>query len=422
MAAGESRLGRFLKVLLPLLLLAAGAAGAYLLVMLRPRLEAAPPAERIWAVEAVRVAPRPLRPVIRRFGRLVAAREVQIEAPVAGRVLWVAPDFVDGARVREGQMLLRIDPFTYRLRLDELRAQLREARTRKREIVAELASERELLALLRERRDIAAEEVERQKRLVGRRVAARKNLDAARMEFIAQKTALRQKEMRIELLELQLERQLAVVERLEKEVERARRDLADTEIRAPFDGIVTRAEVARGRELRVGAAIGRIAALASLEIAFSLSDAEFGRLWKEGLLGREVVALWRTGKTEFAIAGRISRLKGRIAAETAGVGLYARIEDGIGEVPIRPGAFLEVRIPDVRYEHAVRLPRSALFGGDTVYVVEGGRLQPRKVRLLGRDGGDVLIEGALAPGERVVITRIAEIAPGLRVEIVGGES
>ncbi len=51
-----------------------------------------------------------------------------------------------------------------------------------------------------------------------------------------------------------------------------------------------------------------------------------------------------------------------------------------------------------------------------VFVVDAeGRLQARKVRLLARDGGEVILRGELQAGERVVVTRLAEIGPGLRV-------
>ncbi len=336
-----------LRILLPIALLLAGGLGAWGLVLLRPRVEAAPPAERVWAVEVVRVEPQDIRPTLRRFGRLVAARELELKAAVGGRVLWVAPSFVEGGRVEAGELLVRLDPLTYRLRLDQLAAEREQAQIALRELEAELRSERRLLALVEERVALAEREVERQERLVGRRVAPPKSVDAARLELIAQRTAREQSLRRIELLELRLERQRAVIARLDAEIQRAERDLADTELRAPFAGIVLEARIAEGRELRPGELVGRLAAKDRLEIAFSVSDAEFGRLWREGLIGRELVAVWRTGESRFRLRARVARLQGRIRAESAGVGLFARIEEDLEDVPIRPGAFLELELPDV---------------------------------------------------------------------------
>ncbi len=416
MAQRSSIPKRMLRILLPIALLLAGGLGAWGLVLLRPRVEAAPPAERVWTVEVVRVQPGDIRPTLRRFGRLVAARELELKAAVGGRVLWVAPSFVEGGRVEAGELLVRLDPLAYRLRLDQLAAEREQAAIALRELEAELRSERRLLALVEERVALAEREVERQERLVGRGVAPPKSVDAARRELIAQRTAREQSLRRIELLELRLERQRAVIARLDAEIRKAERDLADTELRAPFAGIVLEARIAEGRELRPGEPVGRLAAKDRLEIAFSVSDAEFGRLWREGLIGRELVAVWRTGESRFRLRARVARLQGRIRAESAGVGLFARIEADLADVPIRPGAFLELELPDVLYREAVRLPASALFEGDTVFVVDAeGRLQARKVRLLARDGGDVILRGELRAGERVVVTRLAEIGPGLRV-------
>ena len=101
----------------------------------------------------------------------------------------------------------------------------------------------------------------------------------------------------------------------------------------------------------------------------------------------------------------------------AAVRVYARIEQEAARVPLRPGAFVEVRIPDRVYRGATRLPETALVGGDTVYAVVDGRLEPRPVELLARVGNDVVVSGGIADGERIATTRFPEIGPGVKVQV-----
>ena len=84
---------------------------------------------------------------------------------------------------------------------------------------------------------------------------------------------------------------------------------------------------------------------------------------------------------------------------------------------MRPGAFVEVHVPDRLYRDVVRLPESALYDGDTVYAVVDGRLEPRRVEVVVRIGTQVLVSGDLAADDMVVTTRFAEIGEGIKVAV-----
>ena len=126
---------------------------------------------------------------------------------------------------------------------------------------------------------------------------------------------------------------------------------------------------------------------------------------------------WRAGDRNFPFRAVIQRADGEVDAASGGVRVYARIEGDAAKVPLRPGAFVEVRIPDRVYRGATQLPETALVGGDTVYAVVDGRLEPRPVALLARVGNDVVVSGGITEGESVATTRFPEIGPGVKVEV-----
>ena len=107
----------------------------------------------------------------------------------------------------------------------------------------------------------------------------------------------------------------------------------------------------------------------------------------------------------------------QIDTASGGVELFARIEDREAASSLRPGAFVEVHVPDRIYANVARVPETVLHPGNVVYGVEDGRLVPRKAAVVGRVGNDVLLRGGLSDGERLVTTQSVAIAPGLRVEI-----
>jgi RND family efflux transporter MFP subunit len=405
------------KVLVPIVLVAASLAGAGYLRSTRPAVQPAPAVERVWTVRAEPARVADHRPVLQLFGDLVAGREVTLRPLVAGEVIAASPALVEGGHVAKGELVVAIDPFHYRIAQRELSAERQEAAARRTQLQSTLRTEWTMLRLDESQLELARRDLARRERLLGQAAASEKALDDARMAVAQHEAALAQRRQAIATLDAQLVQQDAVIERLGAALERTERDLANTELRAPFAGLVTEVAAAVGKRVGVGDPIARLIDEARIEIRFTLSDAEFGRLWRDGLIGRDLEARWRLGTTTFPLAGRIARMQTTIDPSSGGVELYAEITANPDGAPLRPGAFVEVLLPDRLHEQVVELPASALFHGDTVYAIANGRLQPRAVELIADLGARILVRGALDVGQPIVTSRLAEIGPGLKVEV-----
>jgi hypothetical protein len=88
---------------------------------------------------------------------------------------------------------------------------------------------------------------------------------------------------------------------------------------------------------------------------------------------------------------------------------------------LRPGDLLSATLHLPKHEGVFAVPYSALYGTDRVYVVEAGRLQPRRVTLLGQteQAGQTwaLLQGEIKEGERLVTTHLPNAVGGLKVSI-----
>lgn len=406
------------KLLLPILILALALGGAGYLRATRPVVEPEPVVEKVWDVEATELEYASHQPVLELFGELVATRQRTLTAPVAGRVVEVAEDLVDGGRVAGGAVLARLDPFAYEVRLRELEAERQEIEASRAELEVTREAQHDLLALARQRLAIAGREVERYQRLEGRSAGTLAQLDAATSRQVSEATLVRQSEREIESLAPRIAQLDARLARLDAAIDRAHRERDDTVIRAPADGLVADVEVALGKELRAFDPIATLIDEAGIEIRFALRDAEFGRLWQAGLIGRPLEASWRLGEVVLPLLGEVTRIESRIDATQAAVDVYARITANPADAPLRPGAFLHIRLPDQRRHDVAALPATALFADSTVYAIDDGRLVPHKVEVVDRTDGTILVRGGIEPGRPVLVSRLAEIRPGLRVEVI----
>ncbi len=408
-----------MKIALPILVLVGAVVLAGYLQATKPGLEATEPEERSWLISSVTVQIRDVTPNLTAFGEVTTARDVDMRALVAGPVVDVGPAFVDGGVVREKDLLVQIDPFDYDAAVAEQTAALLEAEAERAETNAELAAERAALEEARTQLAIAERELERQRDLVARGVVSEKRVDDAALARSERMRASALAENRVEMIRARARRQTAAIKRAGVGLQRAERDLKNTSLIAPFDGYLTETSAAVGKRLGVNDRVARLLDLKRLEVRFHLSDAEYGRLVasKNGLIGRRVDIVWRAGRQQFAYKGTVARIGGEIDPASGGVTVYARI-DGVGHgTPLRPGAFVEVGVPDRTYAQVARLPETALIGGDTVYVVVEERLKPRLVELLARIDNDVIVAGELADGEEVATTRFPGIGPGVKVRV-----
>jgi len=406
-----------LKVGLPLVFLAAAfAANAYLRAT-KPQVEAQPARERVWPVDIVEAAPAEETPEYHAYGTVIAGRELELRPLVEGRITDVSDILEEGGVVHQGETLVTIDPFDFAIRVDARRAELEESRAKLTEIEADLAAEGAMLK--HDLKQVTLSEREVQRRITLRKKAAtsEKALDDSRILLSERREAVQARRQMLERLSARALQQRARINLLEAWLRRDERDLQRTAIAAPFDAFVADVDVSVGQQVATKDPLARLIDAKRLDVRFHLSVSEFARLLaSDHYEDRPVRVVWRLGGETREFDGIIERRQSEIDATTGGVDLYARIKRTGIDGPLRPGAFVEVYIPDRPYPSVVSLPQAALHQDDTVYKVVDGRLAVQRVTPVVRQRGNVLVAG-LEPGTLVVTTRFPEMGPGLRVAV-----
>jgi multidrug efflux system membrane fusion protein len=406
------------KILLPLLILLAAGGAAYALLKTKPEPERNAAVEKAWTVETRNVRFETLQPDLRLFGEVVAGRKVELRPLVAGRIVEVGNSFREGGVVREGDLLIAIDPFDYRAALAESEAQLNEARARLQEIRADYQGAKALLTHDRTQADIRRRDVERREKLRGSGASSDKALDDARLALSQAEQGLADRERTIETWKAKIAQQEATIARLEVAVSRARRNLEETRLLAPFDGFLLDVQAEIGKRLGTGDRVAVLIDAGRLEVLFHIGNSQFAALNAAGgFRGREVKVYWRGGETDTPLNAVLVREGSEIDAASGGVSVYASLHGSAAENSLRPGAFVRVEMPGPEYRDVVRLPEAALYGEDTVYVVTDDRLEARKVTVVARLGAEVLLRGGVRDGDAVMVTRLPEVGPGLLVSV-----
>ena len=386
---------RFLKVLIPVLIVAVAIGVTVILVGSRPPPAQVVPQTAATVVEVVTAEPQDLRYRVRSQGVLRPAVSSSLVAEVAGKVEWVSDSFVAGGYFAAGEALLRIDPSDYR-------AQVKQAEA----------------ALAGREAQLAQEEA--------RAAQARKDwnqLDSRRGE----------EPPALVLRVPQLAEAKANVQAAEADLDRARRNLQRTEIRMPYAGLVESKEADLGQYVAPGTRLGSAFSVDRGEVRLPLSsdDLAFVQLPKLGGSGEDgpVVTLTaRLGGKELKRLAQLTRSE-QVVDERARV-IYAvaslvdpyALGDAEGTPAFPMGTFVTARIEGSDAGRVIALPRSTLRDSGEVLIANADdELEVRPVDVARADETFVYIRGGLRGGERVITTAFDIPVPGtaLRVEADG---
>ena len=376
-----------LRVLLPLLVLAAGIAVAAAIVKTRPTVERQEDAVPPPLVRAVTAQLQDLPLDVYSQGTVEPLTESTLVAQVAGQIVRVSSSFADGGFFRRGETLLWIDPRDYELRVAQAEAQVAQAR----------------VTLEREQAEA----------------------DLARQEW---QELGRGEPTALTLREPQLAGAQAQLQAAEASLEQARLDLSRTQVRAPFDGRVNEKHIDRGQFVGRGAATATVFATDYAEIRLPVRerelaylDIDLGGTPSSNEQPSVTLSAELAGSRE-SWRGRIVRTDSRFDQGTRMLDLFARVEDPFalrqpGGTPLPIGLFVEARIDGSVVSDVVVVPRSAIRPDGRVLVVNDGTLRYREVEILRLFGDQAVISAGLQPGEQVCISSLETVVDGMSVRV-----
>lgn len=317
------------------------------------------------------IKPRGLLDVVRFTGTTQPIDQTIVKSRVAGRLADVLVR--EGDRVTEGQVLARFETTELQAKFNERQSALEAARADAR-WTARDRSDKETLA--------------------NRNIVSQSAADQARA------TA---------------ENRASMVSVAEAQLEVARKNLADAEVKAPFDGVVGERLANQGESLPID---GRILALldtSHVEIAAQMPAADVIRM-KVG----QVANVTLEGFGDRVFTGKITRISPTTQAGSRSIPVYVEITDR--HEALRGGLFGTGSVTVQEKGHALAVPSSAMRKadqGDYVLVVENGVLVRKPVGAVRTWSRGELVEvKGLESGMTVVSAPLPGLQAGQPVKIV----
>jgi membrane fusion protein (multidrug efflux system) len=116
--------------------------------------------------------------------------------------------------------------------------------------------------------------------------------------------------------------------------------------------------------------------------------------------------------------GKVSRISPAVNTATRAFPFEALVPNR--DAVLKPGTFARVHIDSSKTDAVLTLPYSALqyrYGVNRAFVVEGGKLSARELKVGDRMGDRIEILGGVKAGDRVAATDVEKLADGAQVSV-----
>lgn len=321
-------------------------------------------------VRVERIEARDLSLVVESVGRLRPNREVNLSAEVPGVVNGYTADI--GDQVVRDQILVKLKPSDYLLTLEEARANLSAAKARF---------------------DAAEKTFRRSRNLLSLEIIAEESYDRSEAEYKLAKAAVSQMEAVVSISE---------------------RRLSKTEIKSPFEGLVTVRMVELGQNVGPGEPVMSIADMKTMKVRIHLNERDYIHLDRDDPVEVKVEAF-----PEITFAGHVDRVGIKADSRTNTFDVDIKVENP--DMILKAGLTARVFVTTGVIHNTVMIPQSSILYRETrkeVFVIrDDSTAMPMEVKLGQNKGSSVRILEGLAVGDNLVVSGGQYLESGDKVVI-----
>lgn len=287
-------------------------------------------------------------------GKLMPDEEVDLSFEASGKIVDI--NFTEGTFVKKGQLLAKVNDSQLQAQLKRLEAQM----------------------------PLAEDRVFRQNALLQRDAVSKEAYEQVKTELAT----------------------------LHADIENVKANIAMTELRAPFDGVIGLRQVSVGAYASPSTVIAKLTKITPLKVEFGIPE-RYARQVKKGTNLDFMI----TGQLE-TFRAQVYATESRIDPNTLTLTVRALYPNTQGE--LIPGRYADIQLKREEIKDAIAIPSEAIvpeMGKNKVFVYRSGKAEPVEVALGIRTEAEVQILKGLAAGDTIITSGTLQLRKGMSVVI-----
>ncbi|NMC41091.1 MAG: efflux RND transporter periplasmic adaptor subunit [Bacteroidales bacterium] len=300
------------------------------------------------------IVPAKMSEIVNSTGTLRPDEEVDLSFETSGKIVGI--NFQEGTRVKKGDLLAKINDKPLQAQLEKLTAQKR-------------------LAELKEFR---------QRNLLDRDAISQESYDQIQTE----------------------------VQTLQADINLVKARISETELRAPFDGIIGLRYISEGAYATPSTKIARLLKISPIKVEFSIPE----RYAPEIKIGYPIT--FKVDGFSNSFNASVYAIDPKIDLNTRTIVLRALYPNTKEE--LKPGRYAGIAMTLSQVENAIAIPSEALIAeieGEKVFIYRSGRARSVKVNIGLRTESQIQVTSGLKFGDTILVTGILQLREGLPVQL-----
>jgi membrane fusion protein, multidrug efflux system len=300
------------------------------------------------------IVPTDMSELINQTATLLPDEEVNLSFETSGKI--VSINFIEGARVKKGDLLAKMNDKPLQAQLEKLEVQLK------------MAESKEF----------------RQRSLLDKDAISQESYDQIQTD----------------------------VQSIKADINLIRARISETELRAPFDGIIGVRDVSEGHFATSSTRITKLVKIKPLKIQFSIAE----KYTSEIKIGYPII--FKTGGSDEIYNASVYVIEPKIDLETRSIIIRAIYPNTNEE--LRPGRYSWVTLELSKNEDAISIPTQAVIAemeGEKVFVYRNGKAKSAKITIGLRTASHIQITDGLKFGDTLLTTGIMQLRENLPVSL-----
>ena len=397
------------------------------------------------SVEVITINKIPFRARVTAFGNVEPAILLKSKSEVSGKIAYIHPGLKQGANLEKGTVVLRIEPITFEISLNQSKAGLAGSRSSLVQLEAEEKSTKLAMKIALEKLDVGLIELERIKSIWEKRLIAKTTLDKEEQTVLSLRQQVQDIEGKLTSYSSRKAAIQAQINQSKSLVDKSKDTLGRTEIVLPFDARIGAVNVEKGEFTQPGGTLFEALGIKAVEINAQVPLRQFRSLITElydskntsinlqesGVLQSAIMRMQIEAKVRLVGNSNISsswdgeliRLSEAVDPTRDTLGLVVAVNNPYeGVIPgVRPpllkGMYTSVELFAPAKPSFV-IPRKAVHQNRVYIAKDDNTLDIRQIEILFNQGDlvTVLDNGTISEGDKLIISDVIPVIQGLPIK------
>lgn len=404
------------------------------------------------AVEVITINKIPFRARAMAFGNVEPATVLKAKSEVSGKISYIHPDLKKGASLKKGTVVLRIEPTSFKLSLNQSKAGLAGSESSLAQLEAEEKSTKRALNLAQKNLNVELKELNRIKTLWNKRIIARSTLDQEEQKVLSLRQQVQDIQGKLSSYKSRKAATRAQIRQSKSQVDQSKDTLGKTEVIMPFNARIGTVSVEKGEFIPAGGLLFEALGVQAVEITAQLPTKQFRPLIS-GMekTGNTSISLNNPASIQAALTnmnlearvrlvgdssdaamwdGQLIRLSESVDPTRDTLGLVIAVDkpyEGIipgKRPPLLKGMYTSVELFSPA-KPTIVVPRKAVHQGRVYIANDKNSLSIQPIHILFHQGDMVVLDGekdSALIGKKIIISDVIPVIDGLPLKSIAVDS